>query len=152
MVLLNLGHSLSVEADSSTQPSVSRRTQWEKGSRKRAGTGARFDDYNPEHNIKEKSNQTNCSDGFGLAAKRLMCIKSKHTKWRNQMNKNLFIKVDEMVSELQISKPYAYKLMREMNEELQKRGFMTIAGRVSRQFFEEKFYGFRQEAVKNVSI
>ena len=62
------------------------------------------------------------------------------------MNKNLFIRVDEMVNELQISKPYAYKLMREMNDELRKKGFMTIAGRVSRQYFEEKFYGMKQEA------
>jgi len=61
------------------------------------------------------------------------------------MSKNLFIKVDEMVSELQISRPYAYKLMREMNEELQKKGFMTISGRVSRQYFEEKFYGMKQD-------
>ena len=61
------------------------------------------------------------------------------------MSKNLFIRVDDMVSELQISKPYAYKLMREMNEELRKKGFITIAGRVSRQYFEEKFYGIKQE-------
>jgi len=60
------------------------------------------------------------------------------------MSKNLFIRVDEMVSELQISKPYAYKLMREMNEELEKKGYMTISGRVSRQYFEEKFYGINQ--------
>ena len=62
------------------------------------------------------------------------------------MNKNLFIRVDDMVNELQISKPYAYKLMREMNNELKKKGFMTIAGRVSRQYYEEKFYGMKQEA------
>ena len=71
------------------------------------------------------------------------------------MQKNLFIRVDEMVSELQISKPYAYKLMRDMNEELAKKGFMTISGRVSRQYFEEKFYGLnqnRQEVTKNGGI
>ena len=60
------------------------------------------------------------------------------------MSKNLFIRVDDMVNELQISKPYAYKLMRKMNEELKKKGFMTISGRVSRQFYEEKFYGLNQ--------
>ena len=61
------------------------------------------------------------------------------------MKKNLFIRVDDMVNELQISKPYAYKLMREMNNELRKKGFMTISGRVSRQYFEEKFYGIKIE-------
>ena len=68
------------------------------------------------------------------------------------MSKNLFIKVDEMVSELQISKPYAYKLMREMNKELGKKGYMTISGRVSRQYFEEKFYGMKQGEVYNGSV
>ena len=36
-----------------------------------------------------------------------------------------------------------YKLVREMNEELKKKGFLTIPGRVSRRYFEEKFYGLR---------
>ena len=69
------------------------------------------------------------------------------------MRKDLFIRVDEMVRELQISKPYAYKLMREMNKELENKGYMTISGRVSRQFFEEKFYGIkREEAMEYSSI
>ena len=68
------------------------------------------------------------------------------------MNKNLFIRVDDMVSELQISKPYAYKLMREMNDELRKKGFMTISGRISRQYFEEKFYGMKREVTENGGV
>lgn len=63
------------------------------------------------------------------------------------MSKNLFIRVDEMMEELQISKPYAYKLMRDMNMELERQGYMTIAGRVSRKYYEEKFYGMRDEEV-----
>ena len=35
------------------------------------------------------------------------------------------------------------KQVREMNEELKKKGFLTIPGRVSRRYFEEKFYGLR---------
>ena len=57
------------------------------------------------------------------------------------MNYTRFIGAGELANKLDISKPFAYKLIREMNEELQKKGFITIAGRVSRQFFEEKFYG-----------
>ena len=49
----------------------------------------------------------------------------------------------EVANELGISKPYAYKLLREMNEELKQKGFITIPGRVSRRYFEEKFYGLR---------
>ena len=59
------------------------------------------------------------------------------------MSKELFVKAEEVARELGISKPYAYKLVREMNEELKQKGFITIPGRVSRRYFEEKFYGLR---------
>ena len=61
------------------------------------------------------------------------------------MNKNLFIKAEEIATELDVSKPYSYKLIRKLNEELKNRGFITIAGKVNRQFFEEKIYGLRKE-------
>ena len=56
------------------------------------------------------------------------------------MSKELFVRAEV----LGISKPYAYKLVREMNEELKQKGFLTIPGRVSRNYFEEKFYGLRE--------
>ena len=59
--------------------------------------------------------------------------------------KELFVRAEEVSQELGISKPYAYKLVREMNEELKNKGFLTIPGRVSRRYFEEKFYGLRDE-------
>ena len=43
-------------------------------------------------------------------------------------------------------KPFAYKLVRQMNEELEEKGFITIAGRVSRKYYEEKFYGMDEAA------
>lgn len=57
------------------------------------------------------------------------------------MSKELFVRAEEVAGALDISMPYAYKLVREMNEELKKRGFLTIPGRVSRCYFEEKLYG-----------
>ena len=42
------------------------------------------------------------------------------------MEKELFVRAEEVARELGISKPYAYKLVREMNEELKKKGFLTI--------------------------
>lgn len=47
------------------------------------------------------------------------------------MEKELFVRAEEVARELGISKPYAYKLVREMNEELKKKGFLTIPGRGS---------------------
>lgn len=60
------------------------------------------------------------------------------------MSKELFVRAEEVAGALGISKPYAYKLVREMNEELKQKGSLTIPGRVSRRYFEEKFYGLRE--------
>ena len=53
------------------------------------------------------------------------------------------MRVNEVAEELGVSVPYAYKLIRELNEELRKTGCITIAGRSDRKFFHEKFYGTR---------
>lgn len=54
---------------------------------------------------------------------------------------NRFIRADDVAQELSVSKPYAYKLIRKLNEELKAKGFITIAGRVNRQYFYERLYG-----------
>ena len=53
------------------------------------------------------------------------------------------VAVNEVAEELGVSVPYAYKLIRELNKELRKTGCITIAGRIDRKFFHEKFYGTR---------
>lgn len=53
------------------------------------------------------------------------------------------MRVNEVAEELGVSVPYAYKLIRELNKELRKTGCITIAGRIDRKFFHEKFYGTR---------
>ena len=61
---------------------------------------------------------------------------------------NRFIRAEEVAAELDVSKPYAYKLIRQMNEELAKTGCITISGRIDRKFFHEKFYGTRTETTR----
>ena len=56
------------------------------------------------------------------------------------MSNTLFIKADEVAEELGVSKPYAYKLVKKLNNELEKKGFITISGRVSREYYKEKLY------------
>lgn len=58
---------------------------------------------------------------------------------------NKFIRADDVARELSVSKPYAYKLIRKLNEELKAQGFITIAGRVNRQYFYERLYGAGKE-------
>lgn len=52
----------------------------------------------------------------------------------------MFMRVDEVAEELGMSVAYAYKLIRKLNKELERTGCITIAGRIDRKFFHEKFY------------
>lgn len=58
----------------------------------------------------------------------------------------IYITAAEMAEMLGISKPYAYKRIKQMNEELHAKGFITIPGKVATKYFEEKFYGVRVTA------
>ncbi len=57
------------------------------------------------------------------------------------MNKSLFISATELAECLGISRAHAYKIIKKLNEQLQKDGYMTLTGKVSRKYFEERFYG-----------
>lgn len=58
---------------------------------------------------------------------------------------NKFIRAEDVAQELNVSKPYAYKLIRQLNEELRAKGYITISGRVNRQYFYERLYGAERE-------
>ena len=54
------------------------------------------------------------------------------------MESTSFMRVDEVAQELGISKSYAYKIVQKLNAELKEKGFMTISGRVNKQYFIDK--------------
>ena len=58
---------------------------------------------------------------------------------------NTFMRVDDVVKELSVSKPYAYKLIQKLNEELKRKKYITISGRVSKKYFQERIYGLQAE-------
>ena len=70
--------------------------------------------------------------------------KSKNHKEVGCLAERMFMRVGEVAEALDVSKPYAYRLIRELNEELRRKGCITIAGRIDRMFFYEKFYGARK--------
>ena len=47
------------------------------------------------------------------------------------MAEKSFMTVEEVATELRVSKSKAYQVVRELNTELQKQGYMTVAGRVN---------------------
>lgn len=54
--------------------------------------------------------------------------------------KNRFMKVNEVAEELEVSVPYAYKIIRKLNEELEGKGYLTVKGRINRDYFYERIY------------
>ena len=54
------------------------------------------------------------------------------------MESTSFMRVDEVAQELGISKSYAYKIVQKLNAELSSKGFLTISGRVNKQYFMER--------------
>lgn len=54
------------------------------------------------------------------------------------MESTSFMRVDEVAQELGVSKSYAYKIVQKLNTELKEKGFMTISGRVNKQYFMER--------------
>jgi len=67
------------------------------------------------------------------------------------MAEKTFLRANEVAQELGVSLAYAYKLIRKLNAELEERGFITIGGRVSRQYFTEKLYSNNVENAKGAS-
>lgn len=58
------------------------------------------------------------------------------------VEKQSFMRAEDVAKELEVSVSHAYKIMRKLNAELKAQGYMTIAGRVNRKFFMKKFcYG-----------
>ena len=57
------------------------------------------------------------------------------------MENKKFLNVDDVAAYMGISIPTAYKIIRKLNDELSAQGYITVAGRVSRAYFEHKTYG-----------
>ncbi len=55
-------------------------------------------------------------------------------------SKDAFIFAREVSERLSISRAYGYRIVKQLNEELKEQGYMTIDGRTSRRYFDEKFY------------
>ena len=57
------------------------------------------------------------------------------------MENKRFLNANDVADFMGISVPMAYKIIRRLNDELSAQGFITVAGKVSRCYFEQKVYG-----------
>lgn len=63
------------------------------------------------------------------------------------MKNTILMNAQEVAAELGVSKASAYKMIHVWNEKLQKMGYTTVSGRVSRKYFLEQFYGLTEKEV-----
>lgn len=59
----------------------------------------------------------------------------------SENNKSIFIKADEVMVVLGVSRTYAYEIIKTLNDELSQRGALVIAGRTNREYFYERLNG-----------
>ena len=62
----------------------------------------------------------------------------------------LFLDSKEVAKLLDVSQQQAYKIIREMNKALGDKGFLTLRGRINKQYFMEQIY--KSEEDINASI
>lgn len=71
---------------------------------------------------------------------------------KEKTGERMFMRAGEVAAVLDVSVPYAYKLIRRMNRELEGRGCFVIAGRIDRKYFYDQFYGTSDIAVHETMI
>ncbi len=57
-------------------------------------------------------------------------------------NGKIYMTAKEMAELLGVSVGQAYKMIRQMNTELAQQGYLVIAGKVPRRYFETRWYGY----------
>lgn len=62
----------------------------------------------------------------------------------NTENK-IYITASELAESLGVSLGQAYKIIRNLNNELAKGGYITVAGKCPRRYLEEKWYGYEAQ-------
>ncbi len=55
-------------------------------------------------------------------------------------NESVFYNADDISAILTVSRPTAYRIIKRLNDELVKMGFIVVSGRVPKKYFNEKFY------------
>lgn len=52
----------------------------------------------------------------------------------------LFYCAEDLMVLLEISKASAYRIIKKLNTELSSMGYITLGGKVSKKYFDEKYY------------
>ena len=74
-------------------------------------------------------------------------LKEQYEGGNSMQRQNYMITAEEVAESMQISLGYAYKLLRKLNKELADQGYVIVAGKIPRAFWEKKLYGYSQIAI-----
>lgn len=66
------------------------------------------------------------------------------------MQNSFYFTAPEVALILGVSRGQAYKIVKELNEELGRNGFLTIAGKIPKQFLAEHYYGLDQNKAEQL--
>ena len=57
------------------------------------------------------------------------------------MRTNYMMNVDDVMEELGVKRSKAYSILKQLNDELAKEGYVAVRGKIPRPYWETKFYG-----------
>ena len=67
------------------------------------------------------------------------------------MTNTLYYSAMDVASMIGVSRGQAYKIIKALNEELSKKGYLVVSGKISRRYFSDRYYGgvdFAEREVK----
>lgn len=65
----------------------------------------------------------------------------------DNMRTNYMMTVDDVMNELGVKRGKAYSILKQLNEELVKDGYMAVRGKIPRPYWETKFYGYSRNII-----
>ena len=72
---------------------------------------------------------------------------TKVTGKEGDMRTNYMMTVDDVMGELGVKHSKAYSILKQLNNELAKEGYIAVRGKIPRPYWETKFYGCSQRAM-----
>lgn len=68
------------------------------------------------------------------------------------MSEKIYMRAEEVAEELGVSQAFAYRVIKQLNSELESKGFIVINGRVDRKYFHDRMYATHERGVNSGSV
>ena len=69
------------------------------------------------------------------------------TRKESNMRMGYMMTVEDVMNELGVKRSKAYSILKQLNEELEKDGYVAIRGKIPRPYWETKFYGYSRRII-----